>query len=75
MPLAMMARTSFMSPARRLMIATRPFGGIVSAPPETPSPPPPPAPPPPETDERVSILAFICTPLPRTPDPDPGLQW
>lgn len=30
-------------------------------------------PPPPTAD--VSILAFICTPLPRCPDPDPGLTW
>ena len=26
-------------------------------------------------DDRISILAFICKPLPKTPDPDPSLNW
>lgn len=38
-----------------------------------PSPAPKPAPPP-QRDE-LSILAFICKRLPRTPDPAPGLKW
>lgn len=73
-PLALAARASEISPARRLMIATRPIG-IVFSPPPTPSPPAPSPPPQPVTDDRVSILAFICTPLPKTPDPDPALRW
>jgi hypothetical protein len=39
--------------------------------PGTPTPPPPTVAPTPE----VSILAFVCKRLPRSPDPDPGLSW
>jgi hypothetical protein len=39
--------------------------------PGTPPPPPSTAQPTPE----VSILAFVCKRVPRSPDPDPGLSW
>ncbi|UYB50699.1 hypothetical protein OCJ37_11815 [Xanthomonas sp. AM6] len=29
----------------------------------------------PARDDSVYILAFICRPLPRCPDPDPALTW
>jgi hypothetical protein len=67
---AMATHASFVAPASRLLIATRPLA--VVAPPLAAAPTPPPAP---QTDERVSVLAFICTPLPKSPDPDPSLQW
>jgi hypothetical protein len=47
-------------------------------------PPPPPPPPPPPTPNittqqgtrgEISILAFICKWLPKSPNPDPGLKW
>jgi hypothetical protein len=34
--------------------------------------PPPPSPPP---DETISVLAFVCKWLPKTPDPLPDLTW
>ncbi|HJU09603.1 MAG TPA: hypothetical protein VJ728_01940 [Candidatus Binataceae bacterium] len=41
------------------------------------SPQAPPAKPEPAPDPKndISILAFICKRLPKTPDPDPGLDW
>lgn len=45
---------------------------------ETPSPAPapvPPPPPPPERGDDISILAFICRRLPKTPDPIASLSW
>ena len=58
----------------------------IAAPPHpsapAPAPAPAPIPAPPSTpaatdpaDDRISILAFICQPLPKTPDPDPALTW
>ena len=46
----------------------------VPPPPPTPEPPPPPEP---EPDPRkdISILAFICKQLPKSPNPDPSLTW
>jgi hypothetical protein len=46
----------------------------------TPTPAPAPAaaappPPAPTTNPGISILAFICKPLPKCPDPDPSLTW
>jgi len=43
--------------------------------PVTPASPPPP--PPPQADARkdISVLAFVCKRLPKTPDPDPNLSW
>jgi hypothetical protein len=45
--------------------------------PRFPVPEPGPAPTPPqvETTTNVSVLAFICKRLPKSPDPMPGLQW
>jgi hypothetical protein len=47
-----------------------------------PAPPPPPPPPPaPDTSTQqgtrddISILAFICKPFPKSPNPDPSLTW
>jgi hypothetical protein len=40
-----------------------------------PMPPPPATPAPPVHDDTISILAFICTKLPKTPDPLPQLIW
>jgi hypothetical protein len=43
--------------------------------------PPPPTPivptptPPPVVDDSITILAFICKRVPKSPDPDPSLQW
>jgi hypothetical protein len=64
---------------RRFNNAT--FTALPQRPPVAPTPPtappaPAPAPPPvasPGTD--ISILAFICRPLPKTPNPDPALSW
>lgn len=41
----------------------------------TPAPAPEPAPAPIETSHNISVLAFICKRLPKSPDPMPGLQW
>jgi hypothetical protein len=57
------------------------FTALPQRPPGAPTPPtapsaPTPVPPPvasPSTD--ISILAFICRPLPKTPNPDPALSW
>jgi hypothetical protein len=57
------------------------FTALPQRPPGAPTPPvapptPAPAAPPvasPGTD--ISILAFICRPLPKTPNPDPALSW
>ena len=38
--------------------------------PATPASPPPSVP-----DKNIYILAFICKPVPKSPDPDMGLQW
>ena len=43
------------------------------APEPTPTPVPPPPPPPPADD--ISVLAFVCKRLPKTPDALPTLQW
>jgi hypothetical protein len=40
-----------------------------------PAPPPPPASPPALPDDTISILAFICRPLGKAPNPDPALDW
>jgi hypothetical protein len=37
--------------------------------------PTPPPPPPPVQDDSIYILAFICKAVPKSPDPDPTLQW
>jgi len=50
-------------------------------PPPAPVPTPPPQPPPaqpqpqPLPDDTISILAFICRPLLKVPNPDPALDW
>src|SRR5262249_16831298 len=47
-----------------------------SRPPDPPAPRPGPAPGTPQpASDNVSILAFICTQLPKCPDPDPTLTW
>jgi hypothetical protein len=46
-----------------------------SAPAPVPTPPPPPPQPQPLPDDTISILAFICRPLRKVPDPDPALNW
>lgn len=38
-------------------------------------PPPPPASSTPLPDDTISILAFICRPLGKAPNPDPALDW
>lgn len=38
-------------------------------------PAPPQAAPAPHPDDQVSVLAFICRPLPKVPNPDPALSW
>ena len=40
-----------------------------------PTTPSQPQPPPPERHEEISVLAFICKRLPKTPDPLPDLHW
>ena len=48
------------------------------APPMPPTAPPVPAPSAPPVvapGNDISILAFICRPLPKTPNPDPTLSW
>jgi hypothetical protein len=45
------------------------------------APPPPPPPPAPNiitqqgTRDDISVLAFICKRLPKSPNPDPSLTW
>jgi hypothetical protein len=41
---------------------------------QPPQPAPPPAPVA-HSDDQISILAFICRPLPKVPNPDPALSW
>jgi hypothetical protein len=41
----------------------------------SPPAPPPPAQPQPLPDNTISILAFICRPLRKVPNPDPALDW
>jgi hypothetical protein len=48
-------------------------GGVWTA--EPSPPPPPPEPPPAPVDPNITILAMICSPLPRSPHPDPSLPW
>lgn len=38
-------------------------------------PTPPAAPAEPETSRNITVLAFICKRLPKSPDPDPSLDW
>jgi hypothetical protein len=40
-----------------------------------PTPVPSPSPPQSETQDEISILAFVCRRVPRCPDPDPSLAW
>ncbi len=40
-----------------------------------PTPPKPPLPPTTIPDKNIYILAFICKPLPKCPDPDMALRW
>jgi hypothetical protein len=40
-----------------------------------PGTPPPPPPPTAKPTPEVSILAFVCKRVGRSPDPDPGLSW
>jgi hypothetical protein len=47
-------------------------GAPAPAPASPAATPPPPAP---TNDPGISILAFICKPLPKCPDPDPTLTW
>jgi hypothetical protein len=28
-----------------------------------------------QTDNQITVLAFICRMLPKAPDPDPALVW
>ncbi len=51
-------------------------------PPPAPAPPPRPVQPPPQPvpqpqlpDNTISVLAFICRPLGKAPNPDPALDW
>jgi hypothetical protein len=49
-------------------------GGVWTAEP-SPPPLPPPEPPPAAVDPNITILAMICSPLGRSPHPDPSLPW
>jgi hypothetical protein len=49
--------------------------GAGSATVETAQPDPPPPPPEPVPDDTISVLAFVCKRLPKTPDPLPELVW
>ncbi|MFO1037507.1 MAG: hypothetical protein U1E45_11725 [Geminicoccaceae bacterium] len=42
---------------------------------QVPPPPPSTTPPSPALPEQLSILAFVCRRLPKTPDPAPDLHW
>jgi len=71
-------------PARRLIDASAPkIGGVIVKPvqPTLPNPPKPTSPPTQPTSHTlvgfraVQILAFLCRPLPRLPNPTPGLVF
>lgn len=72
------ARTKQVIVAR---LGTNVFRPIKIAPPVKLPPPPPPPPPPPNmttqqgTRDEVSVLAFICKWLPKSPNPDSTLKW
>jgi hypothetical protein len=62
------------SPVLRLSAAT--YHALpIAIPSGTPSPPPTPQPAAGAPNNNISILAFICRRLPKTPDPEPSLQW
>jgi len=64
-------RAVTVTPVQRLNTAM-----IYRAPPPAQAPPRQPQPAaPPQPDEKISILAFICRPLHKVPDPDPALDW
>lgn len=70
---APVARAALMRRHRALdVVALSP--GLISVLPVAPGPTPDLPPPPPEDDD-VSVLAFVCKRLPRSPDPLPGLRW
>jgi hypothetical protein len=62
------------SPALRLNAAVYRMPSAALNPIST-QPPPPQAAPAPQLDDQVSVLAFICRPLPKVPNPDPTLRW
>jgi hypothetical protein len=66
------------SPALRLNAVVYRMPSAALNPISTQPPPPQAAPAPqpaPQPDDQVSVLAFICRPLPKVPNPDPTLRW
>ncbi|HEY7493761.1 MAG TPA: hypothetical protein VIH59_21965, partial [Candidatus Tectomicrobia bacterium] len=70
----MAVRPVQVSPVRRLSAATYQALPIVT-PSGTPAPPSTPPPATGASNNNISILAFICRRLPKTPDPEPALKW
>ena len=48
---------------------------VAPTPPSAPPAPAPTTPPAASSGNDISILAFICRGLPKTPNPDPALSW
>jgi len=73
-PLAQPSKPFIMDPVFRLRLsaATFPSNGTTGA---APAQQPTAAPSSPAQSDEVSILAFICKPLPKCPNPDPTLTW
>lgn len=71
---ALAVRTAVARPVWHSTLAARPLRPVAVVPrPHPVGPPAPPAPAP--ESEELSVLAFICKRLPKTPDPAPGLEW
>lgn len=71
---ALAVRTAVARPMWHSTLAARPLRPVAVVPRPHPVGSPAPPAPAPESDE-LSILAFICKRLPKTPDPAPGLEW
>ncbi len=71
---ALVARSAVAQPAWHSTLTAPPSRHVAVVPRPNPVGPPAPAAPAPVSDE-LSILAFICKRLPKTPDPAPGLDW
>jgi hypothetical protein len=62
------ARTPIVVPPAPAPTPPAPAPAPTTPAPTTPAPAPAP-------DDQVSVLAFICRPLPKVPNPDPALHW
>jgi hypothetical protein len=74
-PLLRLDAAGYRIPIDRIPIVVKP-GPPVAPPAPIPAPAPTPAPtPPPPPDDSIGVLAFICSALPKSPNPDPAFTW